>query len=40
VATGFLPTGYQDAVAFAILILVLYFRPGGIVGQPSAEGEA
>jgi branched-chain amino acid transport system permease protein len=38
--TGFLPAGYQDAIAFAILILVLYFRPGGIVGQPSAEGEA
>jgi len=38
--TGFLPAGYQDAVAFAILILVLYFRPSGILGVQSAEGEA
>ena len=40
VATGFLPTGYQDAVAYAILILVLYFRPSGLLGVPSGEGEA
>jgi branched-chain amino acid transport system permease protein len=38
--TGFLPAGYQDAVVYAILILVLYFRPGGLLGVPSAEGEA
>jgi branched-chain amino acid transport system permease protein len=38
--TGFLPTGYEDAVAYAILILVLYFRPGGLLGTPSSEGEA
>jgi branched-chain amino acid transport system permease protein len=38
--TGFLPAGYQDAIAYLVLILILYFRPGGIVGQPSAEGEA
>jgi branched-chain amino acid transport system permease protein len=38
--TGVLPAGYQDAVAYAILILVLYFRPGGLLGLPSAEGEA
>lgn len=40
VATGFVPAGYQDAIAFAILILVLYFRPRGLVGVPSSEGEA
>jgi branched-chain amino acid transport system permease protein len=39
-ATGFMPAGYQDAVAYAILILVLYFRPGGLLGVPSSEGEA
>lgn len=39
-ATGVLPAGYQDAVAFAILILVLYFRPSGVLGVYSAEGEA
>ena len=38
--TGFLPTGYEDAVAYAILILVLYFRPGGLLGVVSTEGEA
>jgi len=38
--TGFLPAGYQDAVAYAILILVLYFRPTGLLGRYSAEGEA
>ncbi len=37
--TGFLPAGYQDAVAFAILILVLYFRPSGLLGVRSNEGE-
>lgn len=38
--TGFLPTGYQDAVAYALLILVLYLRPGGLLGVPQSEGEA
>jgi branched-chain amino acid transport system permease protein len=38
--TGFLPAGYQDAVAYVVLILILYFRPSGILGQPSSEGEA
>ncbi|MFH0917490.1 MAG: branched-chain amino acid ABC transporter permease [bacterium] len=40
VATGFVPAGYQDAIAFVILILVLYFRPSGLLGLPSTEGEA
>ncbi len=38
--TGFLPAGYQDAVAYVVLILILYFRPSGILGAPSGEGEA
>jgi branched-chain amino acid transport system permease protein len=38
--TGFMPAGYQDAIAFAILILVLYFRPGGLLGTPVSEGES
>jgi branched-chain amino acid transport system permease protein len=38
--TGVLPTGYQDAVAYALLILLLYFRPSGLLGVPSSEGEA
>jgi branched-chain amino acid transport system permease protein len=38
--TGVLPAGYQDAIAYAILILVLYFRPNGLLGMRSSEGEA
>jgi len=38
--TGFMPAGYQDAVAFALLILVLYFRPNGLLGVTAGEGEA
>jgi branched-chain amino acid transport system permease protein len=38
--TGFLPAGYQDAVAYAVLILVLYLRPSGLLGVRSSEGEA
>ena len=30
----FIPSGYKDAVAFAILLLILYFRPKGILGSP------
>jgi branched-chain amino acid transport system permease protein len=40
VATGLLPAGYQDAIAYLILILVLYFRPSGLLGVPASEGEA
>ncbi|MBN1628784.1 MAG: branched-chain amino acid ABC transporter permease [Thermoleophilia bacterium] len=39
-STGFMPAGYQDAIAFALLILILYFRPQGILGTTMAEGEA
>lgn len=33
-----LPAGYKDAIAFLILIVILYFRPSGILGSPE-EGE-
>ncbi len=36
---GFLPAGNEDAVAYAILILFLYFRPRGILGVRSSGGE-
>lgn len=36
-AAGFLSTGYKDVVAFVILIIVLIFRPGGILGESVVE---
>jgi branched-chain amino acid transport system permease protein len=29
-----IPSGYKDAIAFTILLLILYFRPKGILGSP------
>ncbi len=37
--SGVLPAGYQNAVSFAILIVMLYFRPSGLLGLPQTEGE-
>jgi len=31
---AFIPAGYKDGVAFLILLLILYFRPKGILGSP------
>jgi branched-chain amino acid transport system permease protein len=31
---AFIPSGYKDAVAFVILLVILYFRPKGILGSP------
>ena len=36
-AAGFLNPGYKDVVAFAVLILVLIFRPGGLLGESVVE---
>jgi branched-chain amino acid transport system permease protein len=38
-STGIVPAGYKDAVAFVLLIIVVYFRPSGLLGTPSVEGE-
>lgn len=34
VSIAFIPSGYKDAVAFGILLLILNFRPKGILGSP------
>jgi branched-chain amino acid transport system permease protein len=34
VSIAFIPSGYKDGVAFVILLLILYFRPKGILGSP------
>jgi len=36
-SVAFIPAGYKDAVAFAILLLILYFRPKGILGSPFVD---
>lgn len=36
-AVTFLPTAYKDVVTFAILILVLIFRPWGLMGEKISE---
>ena len=33
-SVAFIPSGYKDGVAFAILSPILYFRPKGILGSP------
>ena len=32
-----LPTGYKDGVAFVILILILLFKPSGLLGKTERE---
>ena len=34
---AFLPSGYKDAVAFCLLLLVMYFRPSGLLGSSLVE---
>ena len=38
-ATGLVPAGYKNVVAFVILLIVLYFRPQGLLGTNVPEGE-
>lgn len=37
IAAGFVSTGYKDVIAFFILILVLIFKPGGLLGESVVE---
>jgi branched-chain amino acid transport system permease protein len=34
---AFLPSAWKDVTTFTVLILVLYFRPNGILGDSAAE---
>lgn len=36
-ASAYLSTQYKDVVAFSLLVLVLLFRPTGLLGQPDVE---
>lgn len=36
-SSGYLPTQYKDVIAFSLLVLVLLFRPTGILGKPEVE---
>jgi branched-chain amino acid transport system permease protein len=36
-AIGFVSSGYKDAIAFVVLLLVLFLRPRGLIGEVQAE---
>jgi branched-chain amino acid transport system permease protein len=36
-AAGYMPTEYKDIVAFGLLVLILLFRPTGLLGKPDIE---
>jgi branched-chain amino acid transport system permease protein len=39
VATGLVPAGYRDVPAFVLLLIILHFRPQGLLGVSVPEGE-
>jgi branched-chain amino acid transport system permease protein len=34
---AFFPSEYKDVVAFSLLVLILLFRPTGLLGKPDVE---
>jgi branched-chain amino acid transport system permease protein len=35
--SGYFPIGYKDVATFSILVMVLIFRPTGLLGKPEIE---
>jgi branched-chain amino acid transport system permease protein len=36
-ATGYVSSDYEDVFAFSLLVLILIFRPAGILGKATQE---
>jgi branched-chain amino acid transport system permease protein len=36
-ATGYLSSGYQDVIVFAILVVFMLVRPSGLFGAPALQ---
>lgn len=36
-ATGYISSDYEDALAFGLLVLILIFRPSGLLGKPKTQ---
>jgi branched-chain amino acid transport system permease protein len=36
-ATGYISSDYEDVFAFALLVLILIFRPSGLLGRPTTQ---
>ena len=36
-ATGYVSSDYEDVFAFCLLVLILIFRPGGILGRSTTQ---
>jgi branched-chain amino acid transport system permease protein len=36
-ATGYISSDYEDVFAFALLVLILIFRPAGLLGRPQNQ---
>jgi branched-chain amino acid transport system permease protein len=36
-ATGYISSDYEDVFAFALLVLILIFRPAGLLGRSTIQ---